>query len=214
MSLGVSQSPSCTANTHPGKAPARLGLQQPLCTSESPNPTQCLSFPTCSTQRSCVTEPHKTGMREYLEQGVPRLILVDQTHAASTGGEGDFLLSSSALDVAERGSRTEAADQQGRGMAAQPAALTLPALFHGDTHCLQRELPAHSFTLIPVQCWSGMRAAVCSQPPAWCCVPTLGNASLCHTGGICPKMEWKLQPQPPHGVGSSEVSIRRALSTG
>lgn len=49
--------------------------------------------------------------------------------------------------------------------------------------CLQRELPAHSFILIPVQSWSGIKAAVCSQP----CVSTLGNASLSHTGGICPR---------------------------
>lgn len=72
---------------------------------------------------------------------------MDRANPAPTGGGRGFLLTSSALAVAERGSSTEAADQQGcgRGDPAQhqPAPLTLPAHFHGDNSWLQTELPAY-----------------------------------------------------------------------
>lgn len=107
---------------------------------------------------------------------MPQLILMDQANAASTGGGRDFLLSSSALDVAERGSRTESAHQQscGRGERAQhqPAPLTLPAHFHGDNSWLQTELPAYSFILIPVQSWNGIKGAVFLDTTPVLCVNT------------------------------------------
>lgn len=58
ISIGVPEpllQGKCTRVSLPGFLPW-LGLQQLFCTSESPYPARCLSFPTCNTQRNRVTE--------------------------------------------------------------------------------------------------------------------------------------------------------------